>query len=207
MTRTSASVKQTDLPHLKLRGPLTLVDNGLVNLELRPDLDFAIASALGKPSAVSRGAESGFSLPLYAANEELFFTMCLPDRWDEASDIKAHIYCYLAAAEDDHAFRLQLSWERLRPSANQVVPDTTQDIEVETNTGALAAQFKSFVVDFSGVNAIPYDTVDHELQIDDSLCIRLRRVDKTGAKDECTGEIVITHLGLIFRRNKLGEQA
>jgi len=207
MTRTSTSVKQTDLPHLKLRGPLTLVDNGLCSLRLRPNLEQASVAGLGKPTIVHRGASSGYSLPLYAADQELFFKRNLPRRWDGASDIKASIYCYLAAAEDDHAFRLQIGWERTRNSINQVVLDTVQLIEIETNTGALAAQFKSFMVDFSGVNAIPYDMADHELQADDELSIRIRREEKEGIKDECTGNIVVTDVWLDFRRDKLGAQA
>lgn len=203
MPKTRVSVKQTDLPRLKLRGPLTLAGDGLVYLEIRPDLDVANVAITGKPDSVIRGLVSGFSMPIYPGkDEELYINCCLPDRWDEASNIRAHIDCYLAEAEDDHAFRFQLSWERVRTIDNQVIPDTSQDVEVETETGVGAAQYKSFRVVFN----IPYDTVDHELQADDLLNLRLRRIEKTGPKNECTGEIVVMHLGLIYQRNKLGVQ-
>ncbi|MBA7475662.1 hypothetical protein ES707_11034 [subsurface metagenome] len=202
--KTDFHASRTNLPFLDLNGPLTLKGNGVVEMELRPGLDQAEVAGVGKPTIVTRGVLTGYSLPLYAANQEIFFGMCIPHRWDGVSDIELAIHCYLAAAEDDHAFRLQVSWERTRTTTNQVVLITSQDLEVETNTGALAAQFTSYHVDFDGENAIPYDMGGHELQVDDELSMRLRRVNKEGAKDECAGDIVIFHIGLIFHRNKLG---
>ncbi|MDD5220913.1 MAG: hypothetical protein PHV11_10125, partial [Candidatus Bipolaricaulis sp.] len=62
--------------------PLTLVGNGMVWLEFRPDLDYTTITAQGKPTWVTRGVFGGYSLPIYAAdNEELFFELCVPDRW------------------------------------------------------------------------------------------------------------------------------
>ena len=80
---------------------------------------------------------------------------------------------------------------------------------METETGASAAQYKTFKVDFDGANAINYDVdgAGNEIQSDENLWMRLRRIAKTGGKTECAGEIVITHVGLICVRDKLGVSA
>lgn len=60
--------------------------------ELRPDINYAKVSALGKPTAVVRGATAGMSLPIYNNDdEELFFQMHVPYRWDGISDIEGHL--------------------------------------------------------------------------------------------------------------------
>ncbi|GAH65796.1 unnamed protein product, partial [marine sediment metagenome] len=58
----------------------------LVYLELRPQLDsWTIKGQVGIPALVTRGIFHGFSLPVYAANDqELFGTICVPGRWDGA---------------------------------------------------------------------------------------------------------------------------
>jgi len=67
---------------LTLNGRVTLQGDGKVWLEFRPDIDFTTIRAQGKPTWVTRGIFGGFSLPIYAAdNEELFFDMCIPNRW------------------------------------------------------------------------------------------------------------------------------
>ena len=179
-------------------GPITMSGEGLVYIELRPDLDLTRIIGLNKPTHVVQGVYEGFSLPLYAADEELFFTICVPNRYDEASDVKAHIYCWLAGAEDSKNFNLQLSWEHYT-SGTDTVPATLNDVEVQTATGASAAQFQSYVVEFT----IDYDidTPDNVVE-DDILGLRLRRI--AADANECGDEIVINHIGVIFRRNKLG---
>lgn len=166
-----------------------------IYFELRPDLDFeTIRGNAGVPTLVTRGIFRGFSLPVYAAgNEELFLTICVPGRWDGASDIYSHIYCWLAQAEDTKNFKLQLTWEHYA-SGTDIVPITTTDVEVQTATGAGAAQFQSYKVEFQ----LTYG----DLVADDIVGLRLRRIAATA--NECAGEIVISHYGIVFGRNKLG---
>lgn len=172
------------------------LENGeLVYIELRPDLDFeTIRGNLGIPTIVTRGVFRGLSLPVYADNdEELFGTMCVPNRYDEASDVIIHLYCWLAQAENDKNFKLQISWEHYTPGTD-AVPNTSTPVEVETPTGALAAQFSSYIVEFT--------LTFGDLVADDIVGLRVRRIAAVG--DECVGEIVVNHYGIIFRRDKLG---
>lgn len=180
-------------------GAITLSGDGLVYIELRPDLDWATVQAQGKPTFVSRGIFGGYSLPIYAAdNEELFLGICVPGRYDAASDPIAHADCWLAGAEDTKNFKLQLAWEHYSPG-DDAVPTTSNNVEVETATGASAAQYKAYRVPF--IIDYDIDTPDN-LAAEDILGLRLRRID--ASENECAGEIVIAHVGVSFRRNKLG---
>ena len=178
---------------------VTVSGSGLVYFELRPDLDRCAIIGQGKPTRVTQGIFEGYSLPVYAAdNEELYLAMCVPGRYDEASDIVVHIYCWLAGAEDTKNFKLQLSWEHYTPGTD-VVPATSNNVEVQTATGAGAAQFQSYIVPFT----IDYDIdTPDDIIGDDIIGMRLRRI--AADANECAGEIVINHLGIVFRRNKLG---
>ena len=162
-----------------------------------PELDHATLIGTGKPTEVSRGLFKGFSLPVYAAaNEELFGTANVPLDWDGASDFYVHVLCYLAGAEDTKNFKLQCSWEHYAPGPD-IVPATSADVEVETATGAAAAQFQSYKVAFQ----MTYG----DLARDDVISMRLRRI--AASANEAAGEIVIGHWSLPFRRNILGGAA
>lgn len=178
--------------------PITVAGNALTYIEITPDLDYETVQALGKPTRVYQGMFAGWSLPVYAAdNEELFLIICVPNRYDGESDIMAHIDCWLAQAEDTKNSKLQLSWEHFTPT--DVVPATSTDVEVQTATGADAAQFQSYKVAFT----IDYDIhTPNNIVADDILGLRLRRIAATA--NECAGGIVIGHLGASFRRDKLG---
>lgn len=177
--------------------PITLEDDALVWIELRPDLDFETVRAQGKPTQVSRGVTHGFSLPIYNNdNEELYLATYIPFRWDEASDIIVHIHCYLDTANVDKRFNIQLSWKNF--SDGDIIPATSNDLTTETQTGAVA-QYKSYYVHF----IIDYDIAPADPVISsDELHLRIRRL--AASADEIAGKIVITHVGVTFQRNKLG---
>jgi len=186
------------LPGLELTDQLTLSGDGLVYIELRPELDYVRILGNLKPTRVVRGIFEGWSLPVFNEDdEELYFTICLPNRWDEASNILVDIDCYLDTANDGKKFGLQLTYSYYTPGTD-AVPDTSSDVNVQTSTGT-APQYQSFKVKFT----IPYSSMVR----DDALALRVRRIDADPIGDEITGEVVITHVGVIFRRNKLGVEA
>lgn len=167
-------------------------------LELRPDLDFTEITAHGKPTQVIRGIYHGYSLPIYAAdNEELFFDVCVPDRWDRESDIALHVDCYIDTANANKNFNLQIDWEHYTPVID-VVPNTFNTVTAETNTGA-GAQFQSYHAEFT----IDYD-IDpgDDIEINDNLAFRLIRIAATA--NEMAGEPVMLHFAVVFQRNKVG---
>lgn len=182
--------------------PVTLEGDGLCYIELRPDLDWdTIRGQEGVPTLVTQGLFRGFSLPEYVAepdnHEQLFATICVPNRYDDASDIFLHLDCWLAIEEVSKNFNLQVGWEHYTP-VTDIVPATETLVPVETATGA-GAQFQSYTVAFT----IDYDVhTPNNIVADDILALRIRRIAASG--DDCIGEIVINHYGVIFRRNKLG---
>ncbi len=182
------------LPGLELTDQLTLSSNGLVYIELRPDLDYDRILGNLKPTRVVRGIFEGWSLPVFNEDdEELYFSICIPNRWDEASNIFVRIDCYLDTANDGKKFGLQVAYSDYTPGT--AVPDTSTNVNVQTSTGT-AAQYQSFEADFT----IPYGSMVGASQ----LALRLRRIDADPIGDEIAGEVVINHVGVIFRRNKLG---
>ena len=183
--------------HISGADPLRLTGDAKVYFELRPDLDFETVRAQGKPTQVARGVIHGFSLPIYSNdNEELFLSMHTPDRWDNVSNILVHIHCYLTSANDGKNFNLQVSW--MHYTDGDVVPDGSYNLTVETATGT-AVQYQSFHIDYT----LDYDIVPADpIASSDELHLRLRRLD--ASTNEIAGEVVITHVGLVFLRDKLG---
>lgn len=180
--------------------PVTLEGDGRIWIEFRPDTDFETVRANGKPTWIIRGVFGGFSLPIYAAdNEELYADICVPNRWDEGSDIYVHFDVWLDTAQDaaDDSFRLQLAWENRDPGAG-VVPNTSTTVEVETTTG-ICPQYSCFQPEF----LIDYDGGARTIEGDDNLTLRLRRIAVVDGI-EIAGEVVIDHVGVIFRCDKLG---
>ena len=180
--------------------PLTLTGDGLVTIELRTSLDYSRILGNSKPTKITRGLAQGFSLPIYSADdEELYFSLCVPNRYDEASDITVHVHGWLDTANTDKNFQLRLEWEHI--SVGDIVPVTSNEVNVETDTG-IASQFQCFEISFT-IN-YDIDTPDNIIA-DDMLAMRLYRI--AASENEMAGEIVISHIGVVFRRDKLGASA
>jgi len=183
--------------HLHLYGTdsFRLVDDAKVWIEFRPELDFDIVKKNAVPLSYERGLFSGFELPIWAADdEELFFDICVPDRWDEVSTVHVHINVFVIAVQGvaNAAFKLQIAYEHY--SVGDIVPNTENILEAEITTGASAA-FQSYQVHFD----IPVG----DIESDDILAFRLRRIAVVvGA--EIVGNIVIDHAGVLFLCDKLG---
>lgn len=166
-------------------------------VEFRPDIDFETVRAHGKPTWVTRGVFGGFSLPIFAAdNEELYLDICVPNRWDDASDIYVHIDCWVDAAQDaaNDAFNLQIEWEYYTPDVD-IVPNTSNPVAVEITTG-VCAQFQSFQVQF----VIPFAGIVG----DDEISFRVTRIAVV-VGNEMAGEVVINHVGMVFRFDEFGD--
>lgn len=176
---------------------IILEGDSKVWIEFRPELDFEIVKKNAVPLSYERGIFTGFELPIYAGDDqELFFEICVPDKWDEESAIHIHLDTFLVDAQDDgDDFRLQIVWEYYTPNID-IVPDSSNPVEVETETGASAA-FQSYHVHF---DLLAKDITD--MEGDDILAFRLRRVTTTGTEIE--GLVIFNHVGIIFLCDKLG---
>ena len=168
-------------------------------LAVRPDLDFTTITAQGKPTQVVIGVFHGYSMPIYNNdNEEMFFNLNVPGRWDEASDIIVHLLVALSGAEDvNDNFNFQLSWEHL--TEGDVVPATSHDVEVEQAVlAARNAQHSTYELQFT----LDYDVDDPDDVADhDDLSVRLRRIDATNP--DVTNEIIVLDYHVEFQVNKM----
>ena len=78
------------------------------------------------------------------------------------------------------------------------MPNAPITVEVETTTG-ICPQYSCFQPTF----LIDYDGGARTIEGDDNLALRLRRIDVVTG-NEIDGEVVVDHVGVIFRCDKLG---
>ena len=139
-------------------GVVTLGGTAKRTLTLRADLDYTRITAQGKPTAVTIGIFHGYSMPLYAADEELFFNENVPGRWDEASDITFHVLVALALAETaDETFKFQFSWNQV--GETDVVPATSHDT-IHEITVVDGTQYATYMLEF---------TLDYNVDVGDPI--------------------------------------
>lgn len=170
---------------ISLTGVVTLLGTAKRDLTLRADLDYTTITAQGKPTQVIIGVFHGYSMPIYAAdNEELFFNENVPGRWDGASDITFHVLVALELAETaDETFKFQFSWNQV--GTTDIVPVATHDVTDEI-TVIDGTQYATYMLEFT----IDYDADAGDVIVPhDDLSARLRRIASGG--DEVDGEIIV----------------
>jgi len=199
-------VRTKQVPHIidgfEATDQITLSGAGLAYLRFRPDLDFSSVLTAGKPTYVTRGPARGFSLPVWATpvnvDEELYYYIDVPRRWDGISDISAHLDGYIDTANPNKRFKIEVAWAYFTPGVD-IVPVSTTVVTGEENTGDTGSQYQSYAHDF----CIDYDADPaHPVAAGDNLFFRVRRIDASSL--EVTGEFVVTSAVISFRRDKLG---
>ena len=181
-------------------GVMTYAGASKRHLSMRPFIEIGKIAQNSKPTIVRRGATSGYSMPIYAPDEEIFITEYIAGRWDGASNINAVVIGYLDTAEtigDD--FRLQFSWCNKEPESG-VWPDTVKDVEVGTNIPAgREAQYSMYKVFFP----IDYTFPAPDVAASDFFAARIRRIAVIAGEVEIAGEFVITSVMLQYQVDKV----
>ena len=182
----------------------TILLGNVAKLSMRPYIEQGSVAGAGKPTIVTRGCNKGYSLPLYAADEELFISEYIAGRWDGASDITISVIGYLSAAETaDDDFALQLSWAN-KSTGSGIWQDTTTDVTTVTNIpDARKAQYSIYKVEF----AVDWDVNDPDIVASDFFSARLRRVAVGVGNVEMDGEFVITSIVITYSVNKVFKAA
>lgn len=171
------------------------VDFNNVSLAQRIPITFSTAQAQGKPTAVTVGCNSGFSMPVYNNdNEEIFFTLKIPRRWDGKTDPVVTVLAHLGNTEDvGDKFQLQLSY--VCNGTTGVISSTTNDIPIETTVvTSRAAQYDTYAVNFT--------LDDTKLSAGCEFKARLRRIAASGS--EVSNEVIVTSVYINFKRDKIG---
>ena len=190
----------TNYLEINSTGETSLAGTAKRKLTLRPELDTITQIAHSKPTQVVIGVFKGYSFPVYSSdNEELFYNLRVPYRWDAASDILVCVEVALVDAEDiGDTFKFQLSWEHIMDDG--IIKSTSNDVDVQQAvlTG-VTAQYSiyhlHFVIDYN-INA-PGDIVKHECLIG----FRLRRIASTGTAVD--NEIIVLSAIADFQIDKL----
>jgi len=92
----------------------TIKLTNIAKLTLRPDIvEKDTKKVLGIPTQIMRGCNVGYSFPIFAANdEELYWRMRIPNRWDGVTDPQFGICVSLISGEDvGDKFKFSLEWQ------------------------------------------------------------------------------------------------
>jgi hypothetical protein len=167
-------------------GVITWEGTAKRTLTMRPFLEFTILKQTTKPTSVPVGLFQSYSMPIYNVdNEELFFRMRVPYRWDGTTNPYFRMIVALADAEDiGDKFQFQFSWNNV--SVTGVIPVDSHDVPVETTVIAdHVAQYSTYSVSFE----LDLDVADPHMTSRDNLVGRLRRIAASGS--EVSNEILV----------------
>ena len=177
--------------------PIELVGAGKVWLEIRADIDPTKLSVNAKPTIITRGDCIGYSLPVGGADEELYLSQCVPDRWDGESNVHVHVFAWLDTAQNEAAdvVELTLSWSSI--GEGEIVPASGNPSTLEVVTGIIA-QYTVIEFEFD----LDYDVEPADpIEGDDTLFLHIVR---SASSHEIEGELVIYEVGMIYECDKIG---
>lgn len=147
-----------------------------------PFLDENTANVANKPTLVTRGKFKGYSLPEYAAGEELLFRMRVPHIWDGTTNPYFVAITSISGAEgvnDNYKFQLALA----AGDIGAVVPDTTSETLTDEVTVVDGTAYYAEIIQFEMDAA----------KLNGGCCLQaeLRRIAATAPS--VTNEIVVWH--------------
>ena len=163
---------------------------------MQPFLDENQSNLIGKPTLVSRGIFRGYSLPEYAANEELLFRIRVPHNWDGVTNPRFVAITSTSTAEDigdKYKFQLEVEAE----DVEAVIPDTTAEILTDEVTLTDGTAFFASIINFS-IDAA-------NLVAGQTLHGRLRRIAATDTSVD--NEIIVWHWDMRWKMNKHGTES
>ena len=157
-----------------------------------PFLDENSANLANKPTLITRGVWSGYSLPEYVVGEELLFRMRVPHLWDGSTNPYFVAISSISATEGvGDKYKFQFEWQS--EDILHVIPDTiaetlTDEVTVADGT-AFYAEIISFELDAATLIA--------------GQCIqsRLRRI--AASSSSVTNEIIIWHWDTRWKLDKV----
>lgn len=163
-------------------------------VSIHPFLDENTANVANKPTLVTRGLWGGYSLPHYAAGEELMFRMRVPHLWDGVTAPWFVAITSISNAETiGHKYKFSFEWSS--GDIGAVVPDTT----VETLTDQVV------IVDGTQWYAeiIAFELTPATLVAGQNIQARLRRIEADATFVASANEIVVWHWDTRWKINRL----
>lgn len=165
-------------------------------VSIAPFLDENTANVANKPSLMCRGLFCGYSLPEYAAGEELLFRMRVPHSWDGTTNPWFVAITSISATEDiGDKYKLQLEYEA--EDILHVIPDTTAETLTDEITVADGTAFYSEIASF--------ELDASNLVAGQNLQGRLRRI--AASASSVSNEIIVWHWDTRWKYNKIGTES
>ena len=184
--------------NLTVNENLTVI--GVINNEFwisaAPFLDENTANVANKPTLVSRGLFLGYSLPEYAADEELLFRMRIPHEWDGTTNPWFVAITSISTNEDiGDKYKFQLEW--VSEDIEHIVPDNgIENITCEVTVSNGTAYYAEIIAfEFNASTMISGQ----------NLQARLRRI--AASSSSVDNEIIIWHWDTRWKMNRLGTQS
>jgi len=182
-------------------GYQTLIGTSQGELNLRPNLIQKASKFLGDPTEIYRGCNVGYSFPIWNSggnvNEELYFRMRIPGRWNGSDDPQLGVAVTLIAGEDvGDKFKFQLEWQTT--NKGNVMGTTTSNCTSEQvvltgRNDANDAYFIWFTLDASDAT--------NPIVAGEMLQGRLRRI--ASASPAITGEVGVWDWSSVWKTNKV----
>jgi hypothetical protein len=158
-------------------------------------LNLARVAGIAKPTIVTDGVFSGFSLPVFNNDdEELFAFECIPEDWDGLTNFQFILDGWLDTENTNKRFKTQLAAEV--SLTGSILPSSPIITEEETLvTGTIAAKtFYKILYSVDGQSATWANG--------NALSARVRRI--AASQDEIAGEFVVRGLFLRYKLNRAG---
>ena len=163
-------------------GQQALIGDARYWISVAPFLDENSANTANKPTLVTRGIFGGYSLPEYAADEELRYRLRVPHAWDATTNPWFVAITSISAAEDvDDNYMFQLEWQS--KDILHVIPDTIQETLTDEVTVVDGTAFYAEIIAFE----LDATTILRG----QNLQARLRRIAATAPSVD--NEIVVWH--------------
>jgi hypothetical protein len=181
-------------------GLITMLGTGKGKLQYRPHLINKASKTAGVPTEIYRGCNVGYSMPIWnTSDEEIYFRMRIPNRWDGTTDPQMGIVTTLIGAEDvGDKYRFQMEWQTTQGIGTSTIGATTSSVTSETTvkTGG-TAQYSSYFMFFT----LDADDGTNPIIAGRMLQTRLRRIAASGS--EVAGEIGVWDCVSMWCVNKM----
>jgi hypothetical protein len=167
-----------------------------------PFLDENLSNTQGKPTVISRGICKGYSMPIWSAgantNEELYFRIRCPHRWDGVTNPWFFSISSITVGETvDDKYKFQLEW--MSSDVGGVIPNTiieTITCEVTCSTGKNAAYYAQILAFEMNASTLV-----------SGQCVqgRLRRINSSGP--EVANEVAVFHWDTRWKMDGIGSDS
>lgn len=161
-----------------------------------PFLDENSSNVANKPSLIMRGVFGGYSLPEYAAGEELLYRIRVPHEWDGVTNPWFVAITSISGAEDiGDKYKLQLEWQS--EDILHVIPDTIAETLTDEVTVADGTAYYAEIIAFELDAAT--------LLRGQNLQMRLRRI--AASASSVSNEIIVWHWDTRWKRSRIGTES